>query len=155
MRRIVAIVAVLALVSLFPVLGGGKPPDNPQPRLGPRQRDKVKDLMQHKLTHAQKVLEGIALEDYTKIAQEAEELVLVSKRAEWLVVHTPKYELHSNEFRQAAEDLISNAKKHKLEAATLSYMEMTMSCVKCHKYVREIQEARMGSEDERPRWARR
>jgi hypothetical protein len=118
-------------------------------RAAPQDRDVVSDLMHKKLKHAQKVLEGLAVNDFDMIAKHAQELMLLSKKAEWMVVKTPKYELRSNEFRRTAEDLIQNAKQKNIDAATLSYMDMTMSCVRCHKYVREIRRARL-DEDEVP-----
>ncbi len=138
MRRLTALVAVLAMAALLPVLSG-EPWDQGRP-LQPT-KDKVKNLLVQKLKHAHKVLEGIALGDYEMIAHHADELVLISKQAEWMAVRSPRYEIYSNEFRQAAEELIGHAKKRKLEAATLSYMEMTMSCVRCHKYLREVRDA--------------
>ena len=109
----------------------------------PPPNTKLKALMVKKLGHAQKILEGIALGDFKLIARHADELVRLSKQAEWMVMQTPKYQLYSDDFRRAAEELNSNAKKRKLDAATLSYMELTMSCVHCHQYVRETHEARL------------
>jgi hypothetical protein len=120
-------------------------------RAAPRDREAVSELMHNKLKHAQKILEGVAVNDFDMIAKHAEELVLLSKKAEWMVFKTPKYELRSNEFRRAAEDLIQNAKQKNLDAAALSYMDMTMSCVRCHKYVRQVRQARLDEDDrERP-----
>jgi hypothetical protein len=119
-------------------------------RAAPQNREAVSELMHNKLRHAQKVLEGVAVNDFDMIAKHAEELVLLSKKAEWMVFKTPKYELRSNEFRRAAEDLIQNAKQKNLDAAALSYMDMTMSCVRCHKYVRQVRQARLDEDDRDP-----
>jgi hypothetical protein len=98
---------------------------------------KVSDLMRQKLEHAQKILEGIALNDFDKIEKNAEDLMLISKQLEWQVLKTPRYELHSNQFRRAVEGLIEKARDKNLDGAALSYVEVTLTCVKCHKYVRE------------------
>jgi hypothetical protein len=98
---------------------------------------KVSDLMRQKLDRAQKVLEGIALNDFDKIEKNAEDLMLISKALEWQVLKTPRYELHSNQFRRAVEGLIEKARDKNLDGAALSYVEVTLTCVKCHKYVRE------------------
>jgi len=107
----------------------------------------LKELMQRKLKQGQKVLEGLALNDFDVIAKSAEELIEVSKAAEWKVVKTPRYELYSNEFRRNAETMIQNAKAKNLDGATLAYVDMTLTCVKCHKHVRQV---RMGRLDGRP-----
>jgi hypothetical protein len=110
----------------------------------PDQSAKLKKLMQRKLQHAQKVLEGVTLKDFDKIAEHAEELAAVSKEAGFRVVRTPKYELYSNEFRRQAESLAQQAKEKNLDGAALSYVELTLNCVKCHKYVRETRMTRSG-----------
>src|SRR5215475_4536023 len=99
-------------------------------------------LMQKKLTHSQKLLEGIVLSDFDKIAENAQELIMISKAVEWRVLKTPQYEMHSNEFRRSAESVAQAAKNKNVEAATLAYMDMTMVCVRCHKHVREVRQAR-------------
>ena len=109
----------------------------------PGKEDKeVSELMRQKLEHSQKVLEGIALSNYDTIAQHAEELILISKKAEWKVYKTPQYELHSNEFRRNAGALAKGAKDKNLDACALAYVDMTLNCVRCHKYVREVRMAR-------------
>ena len=104
---------------------------------------KLGRLMADKLRFSQRILEGIALADYAKISQSAEELIQLSKTAEWFAIKTPKYELNSNEFRRAAEGLIAKSKAKNLDGAVLSYMDLTMTCVRCHEYVREVRDARL------------
>jgi len=94
-------------------------------------------LMQQKLTHAQKVLEGVAVQDFDEIEKNAEELILISKKAGWQVVQTPDYIRQSEDFRRNGEQLVKQAKAKNLDAAALSYVQMTLNCVNCHKYVRE------------------
>jgi hypothetical protein len=100
-------------------------------------------LMQRKLAHAQKVLEGMALRDFDLIARHGEELIRLSKQAEWKVLQTPLYELHSNDFRRIAENVVQNAKAKNLDGAALAYVDLTLNCVKCHKHVREVRMARL------------
>jgi hypothetical protein len=50
--------------------------------------------------------------------------------------------VHSNEFRRIADDLVKSAKDKNLDGAALNYIELTMTCAKCHKYVREVRWAR-------------
>ncbi len=94
-------------------------------------------LMQRKLQHSQKVLEALALNDFKAISANAEDLIDISKTAEWKVIDTPQYELFSNEFRRQAGQMVKAAKEKNLDGATLAYVEMTMTCVRCHKFVRE------------------
>ncbi len=100
-------------------------------------------LMRNKLLYAQRLLEGMALADFTKINQSAEELIQLSKSAEWLVYRTPRYEMHSNDFRRAAEKIAQKAQAKNIDGVALAYMDLTMSCVRCHEYVREVRDARL------------
>ena len=105
----------------------------------------LQKLMLAKLDSSKAILEGIALADYRKIQANAEKLIQISKTAEWVAYKTPRYELHSNEFRRAAESLIQKAEAKNLDGVTLAYFDLTMSCVRCHQYVREVRDARLGS----------
>ena len=127
MWRKVAFVAV-ALVFLTQPTAQGRPEKPPA---------KANELMKKKLMHSQKVLEGIALNDFDTISKHGEELLLISKTAEWRVLKTTEYELFSNSFQRSAIDLVKHAKAKNLDAAALAYVELTLTCVKCHKHVRE------------------
>ena len=129
-----ALFGVVATVILF----GANPTGQGQAE----DTKKVAELMRKKLKHSQKVLEGIAVADYEVISQNADELIQISKALEWNVVKTPRYELHSNEFRRAAENLIQRAGEKNIDGAALAYVDLTLTCVRCHKYVREVRMTR-------------
>src|SRR5205807_8720266 len=96
-----------------------------------------------KLQYSETVLDGIVLSDPDRIAKNADELVQLSKEAEWYVLKTPRYETYSNEFRRNAETLVQNAKDKNFDGAALAYLDMALTCVKCHKHVREVRGARL------------
>ena len=103
-----------------------------------KQSKASSEIMQKKLKHAQKLLENLALADFVKMTDNAEELMQLSKTAEWMAMKTPKYEMFNNEFQRATGDLIAKAKAKNIDGATLAYLDVTMSCVRCHSYVREV-----------------
>ena len=131
MKKILTTLSVCALLLVLPAVSGND-----------KEPSKVSELMQKKLEHSQKVLAGIALNDCDKIAKHAEELIAVSKLAEWKVLKTPKYEVYSNEFRRTAQTIVDEANAKNLDGATLAYLDLTMNCVKCHKHVREVRMTR-------------
>jgi len=49
--------------------------------------------------------------------------------------------MNSNDFRRAAETMIQQAKAKNTDGIALAYVDMTLSCVRCHKYVREVRMA--------------
>jgi cytochrome c556 len=131
-RLIVACAGVVVAVALVCVLATS---GHGQQAPGPR------DFMRLKLDHSQKTLEGLALEDYDKMAKHSQELSLLSLAASWQVLQTPEYAQQSLEFRRAADALTAAAKKKNLDGAALAYVDVTMKCVNCHKYVRGVRMA--------------
>jgi len=126
-----SIVGILLLV--FLVLAGStfgltqeKKPDPKKPT-----------VMQRKLSHAQKVLQGLALADFEKIRTGSEELSLCVQEASWKAVNSPKYEVYSNDMIRTLDAMKKAAKEKNVDAAALAYVDLTLTCVKCHKYVRE------------------
>jgi cytochrome c556 len=103
----------------------------------------VHTIMKKKLSHTQKALEGIALNNFETIQTNAEELMVLSKQAEWMIIHTPEYELQTDSFRRSAQDLVKAANNKNVDGAALAYVELTMSCVKCHKYVRDTRRTQL------------
>jgi hypothetical protein len=134
-RRLVLAAGLLALLLPAPLTHSEEPKK-------PADDDKLAGLMQRKLQHSQKVLEGVALNNFDLIAKHAEELIQISKSTDWKVIRQPQYELYSNEFRRTADNLVKAARDKNGDGAALTYVDLTLSCVKCHKYVREVRMTR-------------
>jgi hypothetical protein len=131
MRRFTLAVAALALLAGLPALSGHG-----------AEQTKLSALMHRKLENAQKVLAGVATNDFKGVRRHAEELIDISKEAEFKVLKTPRYELLAEDFRRAAGDLAQSAKDKNADGAALAYVQMSLSCFKCHKHVREVRMAR-------------
>ena len=102
--------------------------------------DQVAVFMRAKLAHSQNVLEGLAVEDYDLIDKGAQELSLASEDASWQVLQTEDYARQSADFRRSCDSLRKAAKSRNLDGAALAWMEVTMKCVQCHKYVRDVRD---------------
>jgi len=131
MKKFIYVVAVLGLCAAMVPLGSTQQPN-----------DALARIMKEKLKNSQIIMEGLALADYVKIRKGADELIQLSKTAEWMVHKTPRYEVYSNDFRRAAETIYQKAKDQNIDGVALAYVDMTLSCVRCHQYVREIRDAR-------------
>jgi hypothetical protein len=128
-RQLIAVVTSLAVVALsWPYRGDAQD----------KKANAVKTIMEAKLKNAHKLLDGIALADFKKITESVDELIQLSKTEEWIAYKTPRYEMFNNEFQRAAGDIVAKAKAKNIDGVTLGYVDMTMSCVRCHSYVREV-----------------
>ena len=96
----------------------------------------VKEAMRQKVAYSQQVLVGITLEDFGLIADNAKKLVELSNKTNWYSRQVPEYELFLNEFRRNAQQLTEAGQQKNLDAASLAYVQMTSSCVSCHKFIR-------------------
>ena len=101
------------------------------------QADQVAVFMRAKLAHADHVLEGLAIEDYEMIERAAQELSLASLDSNWQVLQTEDYVRQSAEFRRSCDALKKAAQEKNLDGAALAWMDVTLKCVQCHKYVRD------------------
>lgn len=99
--------------------------------------DDVAVFMRAKLEHSQDVIKGLALGDFQTIYRAAHDLALASQASAWEVLLTEDYARQSAEFRRSCESLRKAARDENLDAASLAWMEVTMKCIQCHKYVRE------------------
>jgi hypothetical protein len=136
------LLAALAGGILTLAVHGVEPPKDKDKGEKDSPKSKSAELMRKKLLQSQKVLEGIALNDFEKIIEHADELIVISKEAEFKALKTPRYDLHVDEFRRNAEEMVKKAKEKNIEGATLAYMELTLTCVRCHKYTRETRMTR-------------
>lgn len=106
-------------------------------------QDNVAVFMKAKLKHSQEVLKGLATEDFDLIAKNSQAMSLLCEDELWQVLQTPEYRERSAEFRRSVDAVTEAAKKKNLEGAALGYVDVTLKCVNCHKYVRKVRMARL------------
>src|SRR6187549_2589283 len=133
MRRILLLSHLFACILLLGTLVPGSAP----------AQDKVAVFMKAKLKHSQEVLKGLATEDFDLIAKNAQAMSLLCEDENWMVLQTPEYRERSTEFRRSVDAVTEAAKKKNLEGAALGYVDVTLKCVNCHKYVRKVRMARL------------
>ena len=57
---------------------------------------------------------------------------------EWFVRgQTPGYRTQLEIFLDANKEIVKQAEQDNLEGSTLAFTQLTMSCVNCHKHLRE------------------
>jgi hypothetical protein len=96
MKRSVILIFVAAIIlgiTVWSVRGQ-------QPSIAPAQ-EQLKPVMQHKLEFAKGILGALAVEDFDKLAQNAQSLSLLSLESNWNVLTTDEYIQQSADFRRA------------------------------------------------------
>jgi hypothetical protein len=63
---------------------------------------------------------------------------MISRAASWYVIDSEEYARYSKNFQEQAADLERHAKEKNLEQAALDYMRISLTCIHCHKHVREV-----------------
>jgi len=107
---------------------------------GNQDQKKIQDrskFMKRKLDASREIIAGLSMENYEQIGKSAQDLMLLSHEADWNVIQTEEYLKLSREFRDSSGRLRENAKKKNLDGSTLAFFEVTLNCVRCHKYVRQ------------------
>jgi cytochrome c556 len=102
-------------------------------------------LMAEKLKLSLALLEAVAKDDFEKMAGSAEGLIRVSKSTAWTAYKTHEYELLTNNYRSAAETIIRKAKAKNVDGTTLAYLDLTVTCVRCHQHCRENRDTSLGA----------
>lgn len=102
----------------------------------PPKRDRAADPMKSKLDDSQQILEGLVNEDYEQISSAAERLLKTCKKEVEPARRGKVYRQHTTEFRRTLEKLVKVADQKNADAAALSYLHLTMTCIDCHKFIR-------------------
>lgn len=107
-----------------------------------RQEDPVRTLMRAKTGYAHRLLDAVVQEDFDTVRDQAFRLKAVAQTADWQVIDTEEYVRESDAFIHATERLESAARERSGDGAALAYLDVTLSCVHCHRYVKAHREAR-------------
>jgi hypothetical protein len=93
--------------------------------------------MQKKLEYSENILAGLAKEDFDQIAKNARSMGALNQMEKWVRGGTPQYRAQLGIFQNANQQIIRMAQEEKLDGAALAYVQLTLSCVNCHKVVRD------------------
>ena len=95
--------------------------------------------MKKKLSYSENILAGLASADFDQIRKNAQTMKALSQMEKWVRGNTPPYRAQLQVFQDANERLIRMADNENLDGAALAYVQLTLSCVNCHKVVRDSQ----------------
>jgi hypothetical protein len=103
----------------------------------PRQDQVLSMFMQAKLDHSKDVLEGLTVGDFDRIVQGAQALRQLAEHELWRVTPNITYTRYTEEFIRLTEALEAQGREQNIDGATLNYVNLTINCVNCHKFVRD------------------
>ena len=132
MKRVVQVL----LVGLILIAVGGPAMSDP-PEGSDTTKSNLHPLMQMKLEKSKTILEGLTLENFDKIGQNARSLRLLSTESGWNVIQTEEYATQSRDFQRTCDMIAEAAAEKDISRATLGYVAMTVRCVECHAYMRK------------------
>jgi len=98
----------------------------------------LRQFMRLKLQASNLILEGLVTEDFKKINQGATQLGKMSAAEKWRASNDPLYLQHSSDFRRLVDKLKKKAANDNLDACALIWLDVTMSCLECHEFVRSV-----------------
>lgn len=120
------------------------PADQPKDQAEDKSDDKGRDdlplreYMRVKLEASNLVLEGLCTDDSKLVERGARKLHEMSTSERWRVINDPMYRQFSADFREITQQLVEAAEKKNLDRAALKWMDATMGCIECHRFVRGI-----------------
>ncbi len=102
-----------------------------------QETESVKKIMNLKLDSVRTILESIIKEDFETLRESSFRLGVLTASSDWKIIRTPEFNQNMADFRRAVEALGETPKGGDIDSAALAYLDMTLRCVQCHKYVRE------------------
>jgi hypothetical protein len=99
-------------------------------------------VMREKLGHSQKILEAILTSNFGLLERESAALVRATRDPAWMVLRGPEYLRQSEAFLEALGQLDTAAKERDLDGAAVRYTALTMTCFRCHRYMKDQRTAR-------------
>jgi hypothetical protein len=124
---------MMALLASFSARG------NDEPAQKSREQPKQASIwMKEKLFASQNILAGMTKGDFDIIGKNANSMLIVEYLEKWFRADIPGYRAQLTDFEHANQALVVAARQKNLDAATVAYLQLTISCVNCHKLVRDV-----------------
>ena len=73
------------------------------------------------------------------VAEKAEQMRVVSQIEGWVRNRKPGYRAQFQAFELANAEILRNAKADNLDGATIAFQQLAISCVSCHKILRDVE----------------
>ena len=108
------------------------------------KRAATQTFMRMKLAWSQAALEGLTLEKFDVVSQNAIRMRDMTHSNLWFTMKQPDYLARTTNYQKSVEALYMAAVDKNLEAATEAYTKVARNCVECHRLVRTEQRKNAG-----------
>ncbi len=124
-RFVIGFLVVLALLFVALRAAGAAEPEEPS------------YWMKKKMEYSEKILAGLAKADFEAIEKNAKSMNALSQIEKWVQTGSPGYQAQLAALRSANKSLMRTAQEKDVDGASLAFMQLTLSCVQCHKIIRD------------------
>lgn len=115
--------------------------DKPSKPVEAAKNTELSAFMRKKLEASGKILEGLCTEDMELVRTGAASLQELSSAEKFRVSNDVMYRQFSSEFQSLTKELIKAAESGNQDRVALKWMDTTMSCMDCHRFVRGMRVA--------------
>lgn len=98
----------------------------------------LSEFMRKKLDSSNKILEGLVTDELKTVAEACDELLEMSTAEKWRASNDMMYLQHSEEFRNSVKQLRKKANSASIDGTALAWVDVTMNCIQCHEWVRNV-----------------
>jgi hypothetical protein len=135
LATLAALILITAPLAVQPTRGDDQQEQEKQQE---KQKEKPASIwMKMKLAATQNILAGLTKGDFDAIEKNASSMLFVDHLEKWLRADTPGYSMRLKEFEYANKSLKLAAHEKNIDGATIAYVQLTLSCVECHKLIRD------------------
>ena len=93
-------------------------------------------FMRQKLEASNQILEGLVTDNLSLVEAGCDALLKMSREEKWRISNDMLYRRYSREFIDAVADMKEKAAAQSIDGASLAWIKSTMTCLKCHEWVR-------------------
>ena len=135
--KYVIVIAALTLAACWGVRWGQGQEADPPVRISAKPHS-FPDWMDIKLEESQNIFAALTEADYAAVVKSADGLKMLSKLEGFVRRGTPGYRTQLRSFEFAIDEIRKQAVSQNLEGVALGFHQMTLSCVNCHKQLRNL-----------------
>lgn len=136
MRIALVVIAVGALLGLSQVVGQEQAKSEAE-KSETSETVKFNFWMNVKLTESQKLLAALSKADFDALIASSQILEMLNAIEGFTRRGTPGYRTQLRAFEFALDEIEKQAEQENIEGVTLGFHQLTLSCVNCHKQIRE------------------